>query len=100
MISIPGSLSFAKLVMMSSTPAKSAGDARHASQDPFIHGNQRCPIQSRLQSVLGVRSFYVESNDTSGGKENINKSARLSDFFVVGFNKIKKLFHARLLDTR
>ena len=30
------SLSFAKLVMMSFTPAKSAGDARYASQDPFI----------------------------------------------------------------
>ena len=27
-------------------PAKSAGDARYASQDPFIHGNQRCPTQS------------------------------------------------------
>ena len=27
MISIPGSLNFAKLVMMSVTPAKSAGDA-------------------------------------------------------------------------
>ena len=32
----PGSLSFAKLVMMSSAPAKSTGDARYASQDPFI----------------------------------------------------------------
>ena len=59
MISIPGSLSFAKLVMMSSTPAKSVGAARCASQDPFI---QCCPIQSRLQSVLGVRSCYVEHN--------------------------------------
>ena len=29
-------LSFAKLVMTSSAPAKSAGDARYASQDPFI----------------------------------------------------------------
>ena len=28
----PGCLYFAKLVMMSSAPAKSAGDARHASQ--------------------------------------------------------------------
>ena len=53
MISIPSSLSFAKLVMMSSTPAKSAGDARYVSQDPF----SCCPIQSRLQFVLGVRSF-------------------------------------------
>ena len=36
MISIPGSLSFAKLVMMSSAPAKSVGDARYVSQDPVI----------------------------------------------------------------
>ena len=35
-ISIPGSLSFAKLVMMSSAPAKSAGETRYVSQDPFI----------------------------------------------------------------
>ena len=34
MISILRSLSLAKLVMMSSPPAKSAGDARYASQDP------------------------------------------------------------------
>ena len=61
MISIPGSLSFAKLVMMSSAPAKSAGDARDASQIPSF--NQRCPIQSRLQPVLVVHSFYVERNE-------------------------------------
>ena len=55
MISIPGSLSFAKLVMMSSAPAKSAGDAR----DPLID----CPIQSRLQTnLIGMRSCYVERN--------------------------------------
>ena len=36
MISIPGFLIFAKLVMMSSAPTKSAGDARYASQEPFI----------------------------------------------------------------
>ena len=52
MISFPGSLSFAKLMMMSSTPAKQCvGGARYASQDPFIHScNQHCPIQSQLQS--------------------------------------------------
>ena len=59
MILIQGSLSFAKLVIMSSAPAKSVGDARYTSQDPFIH----YPIQSRLQSVLGVRSFYIKCND-------------------------------------
>ena len=46
MNSIPGSLSLAKLVMMSSAPAKSAGDARYASQDLFIHLLIDCPIQS------------------------------------------------------
>ena len=55
---IRSSLFFAKLVMMSSAPAKSAGDARYTSQDPFIH----YPIQSRSQSVLGVGSFYVKCN--------------------------------------
>ena len=59
----PGSLSFAKLAMMSSAPAKSAGDARYASQDPFILLWIDFLIQSRLQSVLGVRSFYVEHNN-------------------------------------
>ena len=38
------------------------GMPRYTSQVPFIHGNQRCPIQSRLQSALGVRSFYVKRN--------------------------------------
>ena len=32
----PGSLSFAKLLMMSSIPVKSAVNARYASQDPFV----------------------------------------------------------------
>ena len=42
----PGSLFFAKLVMMSSAPAKSAGDARYASQDLF--------------------TFYIERKNWSG----------------------------------
>ena len=61
MTTIPGSLSFAKLVMMSSAPAKSAGETRYTSQDidiPFID----FPLQSRLQSALGVHSFYIEQN--------------------------------------
>ena len=61
MISIPGSLSFAKLVMMSSAAAKSAGDARYASQDPFIHSMTDCPIQSRLQSVLLSALFLCQT---------------------------------------
>ena len=56
-----GSLSLAKFVMMLSAPAISTEDARYAFQDQsFI---QRYPVQSRLQSVLGVRSFYVERNE-------------------------------------
>ena len=40
---------------------------------PRIHSfNQRCPIQSRLQSVLGVRSFYVERN-----KEELEKEVEI-----------------------
>ena len=35
MISIPVCPSFSKSVMTSSAPAKSAGDARYTSQDPF-----------------------------------------------------------------
>ena len=50
MISIPGFLFFAKLVMMSSAHARSAGDARYASQDPFIRWSIECPLQSRLQT--------------------------------------------------
>ena len=58
-----GSLSFlfAKLVKMSCAHAKSALDVSCASQDPLI---QRCPIQSRLQSVLGVRPLNVERNNS------------------------------------
>ena len=32
-------------LMMSSAPAKFAGGARYASQDPFIHSFIDCPIQ-------------------------------------------------------
>ena len=43
-------------------PYKTAGDARYASQDP-IRSLIDCSIQYRLQSVLGVRSLFVESNN-------------------------------------
>ena len=54
----PGSLSFAKLVMMSSAPVRSVGDATYISQDPLIQSTFSHRIST--QSVLGVRSFYVE----------------------------------------
>ena len=45
----PPSLSFAKLVMMSSTPAKSAGNARYTPQDPFV---DRLTVPYNLNSNL------------------------------------------------
>ena len=54
--------------MMSSAPAKrSAGDAT-----PKFHSFVYYSIKSRLQSILGVRSFFVERNKTL---------AKLSFFF-------------------
>ena len=39
---------------------------------PKIHlFNQHCPIQSRLQSVLGVCSFYVKGNYSTTCVHNI-----------------------------
>ena len=54
------------------SPAKSAGDARYANQDPLIR--LYCPIQSPLKTQLGVRSFYVERNNN-----NNNNSAAADD---------------------
>ena len=57
MTSILGSLSFAKLVMMSSAPTKSAGGGGGGVPDTclkilsFMAMNVGCPIQSRPQSV-------------------------------------------------
>ena len=56
----PDSLSFVKLVVMSSAlqNLRKMPDSR-----PKIHSfNQRCPIQSQLQSVLGAHSFCVKHN--------------------------------------
>ena len=64
MISIPGSFYFAKLVMMSSASAKSAG--RQISVPRSIHSFLDCPIQSQLQMQLRVHSFYVERNYMDG----------------------------------
>ena len=64
MILIPGSPSFAKLVTMSSAPAKSAGGEQIHVPRSSHSLNQRCPIQSRLQSVLGEHSYYDKRNYT------------------------------------
>ena len=50
----PGSLSFAKLVMMSSAPAKSSGDARYVSQDPFIQST----MSHTISTPICIRSAF------------------------------------------
>ena len=52
----PGSLSFAKLVTMSSAPAKSAGDARYAFQ--FIQST----LSHTISSPICIRSVLSTSN--------------------------------------
>ena len=56
------SLLFAKLVMMSSAPAKSAGDARYASQDPFIQSTLSHTISTPIciRSAFFVRKLVVD----------------------------------------
>ena len=53
-ISIPGSLSFTKLVMMSSVPAKSTGDDRYASQDPFIQST----LSHTISTPICIRTAF------------------------------------------
>ena len=78
MISIPGSLYF---VMSSAAPAKEnlrgMPDTRPKIH-PLIHsGNQRCPMHSRLQSVLVVSSSFVErSNGSVYGVNNYRTSSQ------------------------
>ena len=56
MISIPGSPYFANLVMMSSAPTKSVGDARYASQDPFIQSTLSHAI---LTPICNRSAFFL-----------------------------------------
>ena len=53
MISIPGSL-LCQVVMTSSAPAKSAGDARYASQDPFIQSR----LSHTISTPICIRSAF------------------------------------------
>ena len=73
MISIPGSLSFAKLVMMSSTPAKSAGDTS---------------IQSGLQSVFSSAFFLCQMQT---GYLEFNTNPTNSNQFLVPPESSSKL---------
>ena len=50
----PGSLSFAKLVVMSFAPAKSAEDTRYASQDPFIQST----LSHTSSTPICIRSAF------------------------------------------
>ena len=61
MISIPGSLSFAKLVMMSFAPAKSAG---MPDTGPKIRSFRQSTLSHTISTPIFIRStfFYVERN--------------------------------------
>ena len=54
MISIAGSLYFPKLMMTSFAPAKSAGDARYTSQDPFIQST----LSHIISTSICIRSAF------------------------------------------
>ena len=76
MISITGSLSFAKLLMMSFATPKSGGggggDARYASQFPFIHlliNQLSHKISTPKAMLLGVHSFYIKRNKSILGQK-------------------------------
>ena len=66
MISTPGSLSFAKLVVMSSAPAKSSGDPRYASQDPIIQST----LSHTISTPICIRSEFflrrTQNSETEG----------------------------------
>ena len=59
MISIPDSLSFAKLVRISSAGAKSAGDARYASQVHSFVDRSIVPISVRSASFLRRKQLSI-----------------------------------------
>ena len=49
---------------------KSAEDARYMSQGPSLHSHNRCcPIQSWIQSILGVHFSYVKRKKYFGTKK-------------------------------
>ena len=54
----PGSLSFAKPVVMLSAPAKSAGIARYTSHDPFIQSM----LSHTISTPICIRSVFNNKN--------------------------------------
>ena len=68
----PGSLSFTKLVMMSSAPVKSARDARYASQDPFMQSMLSHTIATPIciSNVFILRRMQQEMILLKGGCSN------------------------------
>ena len=59
----PQSLSFAKLLMMSSAPAKSEGDARYTQHDPFIQSTLTHTISTPIciRNTFLLRRTYIAS---------------------------------------
>ena len=81
MISIPGSLSFAKLVMTSSASIKSAGNARYASQDPVIVPYN---LDSK-RSWLGRKLFCPIRSEYSFGRLELERKEFVPQGLVFFF---------------
>ena len=88
MISIPGSLSFAKLMMMSSAPAKSAEDAGYTSQDPFTQST----LSDTISTSICFRSafqFLRRAQRGDGKCKNTGRTAAcltFADSSLIPFN--------------
>ena len=88
MIMIPGSLSFAKLVMMSSAAAKSAGDARYTSLDPIIQST----LSHTITTPICIRSvFFLRQMQRSLGRKEIFWKFQIPTLKVMLFFKTNEL---------
>ena len=78
----PGSLSLAKLMMMSSAPAKSAEDVKYASKDPFIQSTLFHTIST---PICIWSAFFSTSNVISLQVKRFPESCCVLLFAVYAF---------------
>ena len=96
MISIPGSFSFAKLAMMLSAPAKSAGDARYASIHSLLSLAISTPICIRsaffLRRTQQMGMINMDCNMDKDDKLSfVNAVIQRSRIAVLNYSKTKLL---------
>ena len=84
----PSLFSFANLVMMSSAPAKSEGDARYASQDPFIQLTLSHTISTPncIRSALFLRRTQLLSVLTEDSLRYVG--AHVHNIFIFIFKPV------------